>query len=166
MFNPTQHVYHTLYQQYAYQQQMYQYFMNLQLCSTMPQYVPVIEQTQKSDQEANIRCQIKQETQIQDNDLVQTEHDQLTQKSLEEDEHRVNGHWTRHEHQLYLKFVQDYEEILRSKYDKKSKKIFKLMSQHIPNRTATQCRSHHQKFNPLGKGKKKSKSIRLTKAHI
>lgn len=56
---------------------------------------------------------------------------------LEEDsEPRVNGiiikyligHWTKNEHLMYLEFVRNHEPILKSKYDKKSKKIFKLMS--------------------------------------
>ncbi|CAD8115582.1 unnamed protein product [Paramecium primaurelia] len=76
--------------------------------------------------------------------------------SKEEDSQvRVNGHWTNQEHLLYLEFVKNHESILKSKYDKKSKKIFKLMSQYIPTRNATQCRSHHQKFNPLIKRKLK-----------
>ncbi|CAD8118661.1 unnamed protein product [Paramecium sonneborni] len=76
----------------------------------------------------------------------------------DESQSRVNGHWTKQEHLTYLEFVRNHESILKSKYDKKSKKIFKLMSQFIPTRTATQCRSHHQKFNPLAKGKKKNRS--------
>ena len=63
----------------------------------------------------------------------------------EESQPRVNGtfkiiylgHWTKQEHLSYLDFVRNHESILRSKYDKKSKKIFKLMSQFIPTRTAT-----------------------------
>ncbi|CAD8107024.1 unnamed protein product [Paramecium sonneborni] len=79
--------------------------------------------------------------------------------SEEDSQTRANGHWTQQEHQLYLEFVKSHESILKSKYDKKSKKIFKLMSSYIPTRTATQCRSHHQKFNPLNKGKKKLKQL-------
>ncbi|CAK87224.1 unnamed protein product (macronuclear) [Paramecium tetraurelia] len=77
----------------------------------------------------------------------------------EDSQTRANGHWTQQEHLQYLEFVRNHESILKSKYDKKSKKIFKLMSQFIPTRTATQCRSHHQKFNPLNKGKKKLKQV-------
>ncbi|CAD8100526.1 unnamed protein product [Paramecium sonneborni] len=72
---------------------------------------------------------------------------------------RANGHWTKLEQQQYMEFVQSHQSILKSKYDKKSKKIFKLMSSFIPTRTATQCRSHHQKFNPLKKEKKKLKQV-------
>ncbi|CAK91715.1 unnamed protein product (macronuclear) [Paramecium tetraurelia] len=66
------------------------------------------------------------------------------------------GHWTKEEHGLYLEFVNNHFDILKSKYAKKSKRIFKLMSQFIPSRTPTQCRSHHQKFNPLQSSLKKN----------
>ena len=47
------------------------------------------------------------------------------------------GHWSKEEHEQYLEFVNNHYDILKSKYDKKSKKIFKLMSKHIPSRTPT-----------------------------
>ncbi|CAD8125644.1 unnamed protein product [Paramecium sonneborni] len=72
-------------------------------------------------------------------------------------ENKYNGHWTKEEHELYLEFVDSHYDILKSKYDKKSKKIFKMMSQYIPSRTPTQCRSHHQKFNPLQQNKRKKR---------
>jgi hypothetical protein len=34
---------------------------------------------------------------------------------------------------------------------KKTNKIFKLMSDIIKSRSPSQCRSHHQKFNPFSK---------------
>ncbi|CAD8074302.1 unnamed protein product [Paramecium primaurelia] len=71
---------------------------------------------------------------------------------------KLNGHWTQQEHELYLEFIKNHFDILKSQYDKKSKKIFKMMSQFILTRTATQCRSHHQKFNPLQQIKRKKKS--------
>ncbi|CAK60173.1 unnamed protein product (macronuclear) [Paramecium tetraurelia] len=97
----------------------------------------------------------------QNNHLTEVDYGLEEKCNLGDDESqsRVNGHWTKQEHLSYLEFVKSHESILRSKYDKKSKKIFKLMSQFIPTRTATQCRSHHQKFNPLAKGKKKSRQI-------
>ncbi|CAD8103923.1 unnamed protein product [Paramecium primaurelia] len=73
-------------------------------------------------------------------------------------ESKFNGHWSKQEHELYLEFVNNHFDILKSKYDKKSKKIFKLMSKFITTRTPTQCRSHHQKFNPLQSNKKKKNS--------
>ncbi|CAK88665.1 unnamed protein product (macronuclear) [Paramecium tetraurelia] len=79
--------------------------------------------------------------------------------SIEQDlQGRGYGHWTTQEHLQYLDFIKSHENTLISKYEKKSKKIFKLMSEFIPTRTPTQCRSHHQKFNPLIKGKKNFKS--------
>ncbi|CAD8062772.1 unnamed protein product [Paramecium sonneborni] len=53
------------------------------------------------------------------------------------------GHWTPEEHQKYLRFLQDHTDI------KKNNKIFKSMSDVVGTRSPSQCRSHHQKFNPL-----------------
>ncbi|CAK70278.1 unnamed protein product (macronuclear) [Paramecium tetraurelia] len=54
-----------------------------------------------------------------------------------------SGHWTQEEHQKYLKFLEDHAHI------KKNNKIFKPMSDVIGTRSPSQCRSHHQKFNPF-----------------
>ncbi|CAD8066722.1 unnamed protein product [Paramecium sonneborni] len=54
-----------------------------------------------------------------------------------------SGHWSYDEHQKYLRFLEDYA------YIKKNNKIFKPMSDVIGTRSPSQCRSHHQKFNPL-----------------
>ncbi|CAD8131971.1 unnamed protein product [Paramecium octaurelia] len=52
------------------------------------------------------------------------------------------GHWTKEEHEKYLKFLEDNIQM------KKNNKIFKPMSEIIGTRSPSQCRSHHQKFNP------------------
>lgn len=41
------------------------------------------------------------------------------------------------EHRKYLEFVDQNKQVFRSKYEKKSKKIFKMMSIAIPTRSAT-----------------------------
>ncbi|CAD8055501.1 unnamed protein product [Paramecium sonneborni] len=52
------------------------------------------------------------------------------------------GHWTKEEHDKYLKFLEDNTSM------KKNNKIFRPMSEIIGTRSPSQCRSHHQKFNP------------------
>ncbi|CAD8207275.1 unnamed protein product [Paramecium octaurelia] len=59
------------------------------------------------------------------------------------------GHWSQQEHQTYLDFLQQHKEIMESQDQKKSNKIFKQMSEIIGSRSPSQCRSHHQKFNPF-----------------
>ncbi|CAD8111763.1 unnamed protein product [Paramecium primaurelia] len=77
------------------------------------------------------------------------------------------GHWSQQEHQTYLDFLQLHKEIMESQDQKKSNKIFKQMSEIIGSRSPSQCRSHHQKFNPFihqvkkrqkGAGRKKKDS--------
>ncbi|CAD8114940.1 unnamed protein product [Paramecium sonneborni] len=148
---------------YVPQQQIIQYLLFQQQATTMtvPQYkyeAPFILNngiTQKQIESPNITKT------PQNNHQTEVDFGQEEQCVLNDDDSqsRINGHWTKQEHLLYLEFVKNHESILRSKYDKKSKKIFKLMSHFIPSRTATQCRSHHQKFNPLAKGKKKSRQM-------
>ncbi|CAD8094696.1 unnamed protein product [Paramecium sonneborni] len=58
------------------------------------------------------------------------------------------GHWSTIEHTNYINFLSQYENIMNSSMMKKTSKIFKLMSELIGTRTPSQCRSHHQKFNP------------------
>ncbi|CAD8172594.1 unnamed protein product [Paramecium pentaurelia] len=58
------------------------------------------------------------------------------------------GHWSTDEHTTYISFLQQYEDIMTSSMMKKTSKIFKQMSELIGTRTPSQCRSHHQKFNP------------------
>ncbi|CAD8171368.1 unnamed protein product [Paramecium octaurelia] len=70
----------------------------------------------------------------------------LTKKPKKEN---VNtGHWSTDEHTTYIQFLQQYENIMTSSMMKKTSKIFKQMSELIGTRTPSQCRSHHQKFNP------------------
>ncbi|CAD8068861.1 unnamed protein product [Paramecium sonneborni] len=63
-------------------------------------------------------------------------------------EHINTGHWSTEEHTTYINFLQQYESIMTSSMMKKTSKIFKQMSELIGTRTPSQCRSHHQKFNP------------------
>ncbi|CAD8058448.1 unnamed protein product [Paramecium sonneborni] len=67
------------------------------------------------------------------------------------------GHWTKDEHEKYLQFLEDHAHL------KKNNKIFKPMSEIIGTRSPSQCRSHHQKFNPLSPQvqRKSVKLIRL-----
>ncbi|CAD8077783.1 unnamed protein product [Paramecium sonneborni] len=60
-----------------------------------------------------------------------------------------NGHWTQKEHRLYLQFIETNKEIMMKSDMKKQEKIFKQMSLVIKTRSPSQCRSHHQKFNPF-----------------
>ncbi|CAD8085677.1 unnamed protein product [Paramecium sonneborni] len=62
-----------------------------------------------------------------------------------------NGHWSAQEHQVYLTFLLQHREVMESSELKKTNKIFKLMSDIIKSRSPSQCRSHHQKFNPYSK---------------
>ncbi|CAD8175116.1 unnamed protein product [Paramecium octaurelia] len=59
------------------------------------------------------------------------------------------GHWTQKEHRLYLQFIETNKEIMMKSDMKKQEKIFKQMSVVIKSRSPSQCRSHHQKFNPF-----------------
>ncbi|CAD8092873.1 unnamed protein product [Paramecium sonneborni] len=61
------------------------------------------------------------------------------------------GHWSAQEHQVYLNFLEQHREVMESSELKKTNKIFKLMSDIIKSRSPSQCRSHHQKFNPYSK---------------
>ncbi|CAD8206938.1 unnamed protein product [Paramecium pentaurelia] len=145
-----------------YNQQIFQY-MNSQV-----QCVPKVEcreENTKILEDSNNDKKIQQHyyiTSNQNQPLVRTSKGVInkgyTHRNDVDTSQRVNGHWSQQEHQMYLQFVNDHQDILKSKYDKKSKKIFKLMSQSIFTRTATQCRSHHQKFNPLQKSKRKEKN--------
>ncbi|CAD8100350.1 unnamed protein product [Paramecium sonneborni] len=70
----------------------------------------------------------------------------LTKKQKKEN---INtGHWSAIEHSTYINFLSQYETIMNSSMMKKTSKIFKQMSELIGTRTPSQCRSHHQKFNP------------------
>ncbi|CAD8125358.1 unnamed protein product [Paramecium sonneborni] len=109
------------------------------------QYQNNLQQAQVLEQPLYIKNETERE--ISENKLNSIENPQIY--SL--------GHWSKEEHELYLEFIDTHYDILKSKYDKKSKKIFKMMSQYISSRNPTQCRSHHQKFNPLQQNKRKKK---------
>ncbi|CAD8122791.1 unnamed protein product [Paramecium sonneborni] len=55
---------------------------------------------------------------------------------------KKQGHWTEIEHKTYLNFLEE------NKNHTKGQRLFKKMSQIVGTRTPSQCRSHHQKFNP------------------
>ncbi|CAD8174725.1 unnamed protein product [Paramecium pentaurelia] len=59
------------------------------------------------------------------------------------------GHWSESEHQTYIDFLNMHRSVMESQDQKKTSKIFKLMSETIGTRSPSQCRSHHQKFNPF-----------------
>ncbi|CAD8112510.1 unnamed protein product [Paramecium sonneborni] len=59
------------------------------------------------------------------------------------------GHWSESEHQTYIDFLNIHRSVMESQDQKKTSKIFKLMSETIGTRSPSQCRSHHQKFNPF-----------------
>ncbi|KAM3145631.1 hypothetical protein pb186bvf_002177 [Paramecium bursaria] len=61
------------------------------------------------------------------------------------------GHWTAQEHSMYMSFLQQHKDVMESAELKKTNKIFKLMSDIIKSRSPSQCRSHHQKFNPYSR---------------
>ncbi|CAD8082590.1 unnamed protein product [Paramecium sonneborni] len=70
------------------------------------------------------------------------------QTKISKKEHINTGHWSAVEHNTYVNFLSQYENIMNSSMMKKTSKIFKQMSELIGTRTPSQCRSHHQKFNP------------------
>ncbi|CAK86884.1 unnamed protein product (macronuclear) [Paramecium tetraurelia] len=102
--------------------------------------IPKLQSDIISNQEAQGSQEGSQQTQKQ-----KGQH-QLTKKPKKEN---INtGHWSTEEHTTYIGFLQQYESIMTSSMMKKTSKIFKQMSELIGTRTPSQCRSHHQKFNP------------------
>ncbi|CAD8060604.1 unnamed protein product [Paramecium sonneborni] len=71
----------------------------------------------------------------------------LKQQDISNNTNVKQGHWSQEEHQQYVQFL------LRVKgsgdTQRKGQPLFKRMSQIIGTRTPSQCRSHHQKFNPF-----------------
>ncbi|CAD8050923.1 unnamed protein product [Paramecium primaurelia] len=65
------------------------------------------------------------------------------------------GHWDDNEHSIYLEFLQNSRGPNNSY--KKGYPLFKQMSEFIGTRSPSQCRSHHQKFNPYSQLIQKSK---------
>lgn len=54
--------------------------------------------------------------------------------------------WTKEESKLYEQFVQENRAIFNDPNSKRITKVFIFMSNFIKTKTASQCRSHHQKF--------------------
>ncbi|CAD8058100.1 unnamed protein product [Paramecium sonneborni] len=74
------------------------------------------------------------------------------------------GHWTTAEHQLYLDFLYQSQDLIESSQNSKGQRLFKKMSQVIGTRSPSQCRSHHQKFNPFNQQMiKRKKNIKLSR---
>ncbi|CAD8066600.1 unnamed protein product [Paramecium primaurelia] len=70
-------------------------------------------------------------------------------KELEFNIKHNSGHWTPEEHQIYEEFLEKHHATtMQNQQNRKNNKIFKLMSEIIGTRSPSQCRSHHQKFNP------------------
>ncbi|CAD8185431.1 unnamed protein product [Paramecium pentaurelia] len=163
LYNPYQSTAYYFPQFPNYQQQFIQYMIFQQ--QNVPMQFPQLKydwRVQPTNIQMNYQYDIPEiKNTNQNNHITEVElgNSEKYQLGEEDSQTKQNGHWTQQEHLQYLEFVKSHESILKSKYDKKSKKIFKLMSQFIPTRTATQCRSHHQKFNPLNKGKKKLKKV-------
>lgn len=57
----------------------------------------------------------------------------------------ATGHWTPRETELYVKYLVRYLGRTNSSKLRKSRKIFKTMSESVGTRSPNQCRSHHQK---------------------
>ncbi|CAD8122515.1 unnamed protein product [Paramecium sonneborni] len=71
-------------------------------------------------------------------------------KDLPQNIKKNQGHWTTKEHQIYVEFLkQHHNTTMQNQQNRKNNKIFKLMSMTIGTRSPSQCRSHHQKFNPF-----------------
>ncbi|CAD8197574.1 unnamed protein product [Paramecium octaurelia] len=162
LYNPQQSTGYYFPQVSIYQQQFIPLMIMQQ--ENVPMYFPSLNYNWRAQpMNVNTNCQqnlpeIYKTDQNNHQTLVELGFQEKSASTEQDSQGRGNGHWTSQEHLQYLNFVKSYESLLKSKYEKKSKKIFKLMSEFIPTRTSTQCRSHHQKFNPLIKGKKKFKS--------
>ncbi|CAD8091582.1 unnamed protein product [Paramecium sonneborni] len=87
--------------------------------------------------------------------MQQVEQNQIKEKKINKTRKKNskktynNGHWTHKEHKLYMQFIEKNKEIMMKSDMKKQEKIFKQMSLIIKSRSPSQCRSHHQKFNPF-----------------
>ncbi|CAD8121560.1 unnamed protein product [Paramecium sonneborni] len=86
-----------------------------------------------------------------------------TKKKINKDQNqnvkKNQGHWTAYEHYIYIEFLkQNHNTTMQNQQNRKNNKIFKLMSMTIGTRSPSQCRSHHQKFNPFTQaGQKRNK---------
>ncbi|CAD8143924.1 unnamed protein product [Paramecium octaurelia] len=101
----------------------------------------------------------------QNNEDVELIINQSKQQDISNNTNAKQGHWSHEEHEQYVQFL------LRVKgsgdTQRKGQPLFKRMSQIIGTRTPSQCRSHHQKFNPfnprLRKNHKKRQLIKTEK---
>ncbi|CAD8052273.1 unnamed protein product [Paramecium primaurelia] len=86
---------------------------------------------------------------------------QSKQQDISNSTNVKQGHWSQEEHQQYVQFL------LRVKgsgdTQRKGQPLFKRMSQIIGTRTPSQCRSHHQKFNPFNPRLRKNQKKRQLK---
>ncbi|CAD8123867.1 unnamed protein product [Paramecium sonneborni] len=69
------------------------------------------------------------------------------------------GHWTEIEHKSYLHYLQENKKHI------KGQRLFKKMSQIVGTRTPSQCRSHHQKFNPQKTKQQQETGIQRSKQY-
>ncbi|CAD8055271.1 unnamed protein product [Paramecium sonneborni] len=87
------------------------------------------------------------------------------QQDLSNSTHIKSGHWSEEEHLQYVQFLLSVKGSGNSQ--RKGQPLFKRMSQIIGTRTPSQCRSHHQKFNPfnprLRRNHKKNKMPNIEK---
>ncbi|CAD8195920.1 unnamed protein product [Paramecium pentaurelia] len=99
---------------------------------------------------------------------------QATKKKISKDspqnQKKNQGHWSSLEHQVYVEFLKlHYNTTMQSQQNRKNNKIFKLMSMTIGTRSPSQCRSHHQKFNPFtlaGQKRNKKNKKRINAENI
>ncbi|CAD8117130.1 unnamed protein product [Paramecium sonneborni] len=89
----------------------------------------------------------KQEEQNQQGQEV--EQRRKNKKRVITNPNQLTGHWSEQEHKTYIEFLNMHKTVMESQDQKKTSKIFKLMSETIGTRSPSQCRSHHQKFNPF-----------------
>ncbi|CAK63867.1 unnamed protein product (macronuclear) [Paramecium tetraurelia] len=99
---------------------------------------------------------------------------QGTKKKISKDQpqnmKKNQGHWSTQEHQVYVEFLkQHHNTTMQNQQNRKNNKIFKLMSMTIGTRSPSQCRSHHQKFNPFtlaGQKRNKKNKKRINTENI
>ncbi|CAD8063592.1 unnamed protein product [Paramecium primaurelia] len=120
-----------------------------------------LQQWQQQQSINNVKTTIKveeglDEQRIESKSTIQSVEQNQNQKTQIKKTRKKNskkiynkGHWTQKEHRLYLQFIETNKEIMMKSDMKKQEKIFKQMSIIIKSRSPSQCRSHHQKFNPF-----------------
>ncbi|CAK61735.1 unnamed protein product (macronuclear) [Paramecium tetraurelia] len=99
---------------------------------------------------------------------------QVTKKKISkeqpQDVKKNQGHWSTQEHLIYVEFLKQHQNTtMQNQQNRKNNKIFKLMSMTIGTRSPSQCRSHHQKFNPFtlaGQKRNKKNKKRINAENI